>query len=137
MVTIDGTLDLIGSLNAEYHNNASFLINRVTSIGIRRAQRQANLFEPVWTRLNNQDYLHGYPVNTQPQCPSLPLVPAPSSLGISGRATSSGTVGEMGSASKFLTSPSHLRVRLRSWLIAGQMAASAVLKQIQSYNCHS
>ncbi len=62
LVSIDGTLDLIGSLNAEYHNNASFLMSRPTSIIIRKAQRQSNLFEPVWTRANDQDYLHGYPV---------------------------------------------------------------------------
>ena len=62
LVSIDGTLDLIGSLQAQYHDNASFLMARPTSIIIRKAQRQANLFEPVWTRSNGVDYLHGYPV---------------------------------------------------------------------------
>ena len=62
LVSIDGTLDLIGTLNAAYLDNASFLMNRATSVLIRKAQRQANLFEPVWTRSNGQDYLHGFPV---------------------------------------------------------------------------
>jgi HK97 family phage major capsid protein len=62
LVSIDGTLDLIATLNAAYHANASFLMSRPTSIIIRKAQRQANLFEPVWTSSNGQDYLHGYPV---------------------------------------------------------------------------
>ncbi len=61
-VSIDGTLDLIGTLNAAYLENASFLMNRGTSVLIRKAQRQANLFEPVWTRSNGVDYLHGFPV---------------------------------------------------------------------------
>jgi HK97 family phage major capsid protein len=29
---------------------------------LRKAQKQANLFEPVFTRVGTQDYLHGYPV---------------------------------------------------------------------------
>ena len=56
------TLDLVGTLNSEYHDNASFLMARPTSVVIRQAQRAANLYEPVFTRVGNQDYLHGYPV---------------------------------------------------------------------------
>lgn len=59
---IDSTFDVMGALNAEYHNNASFLMNRATSIFIRKAQKQANLFEPVFSRVGGQDYLHNYPV---------------------------------------------------------------------------
>ena len=62
LVSIDGLLDLVGSLSATYQEGASFLMNRLTSIGIRKAQRQANLFEPVFTRSNGQDYLLNYPV---------------------------------------------------------------------------
>ena len=62
LISIDGTLDLIGSLNALYHANATFLMARPTSIILRKAQRQSNLFEPAFTRSNGQDYLHGYPV---------------------------------------------------------------------------
>ncbi len=61
-MSIDGTLDLIGTLNAAYLDNASFLMSRNTSVLIRKAQRQANLFEPVWTRSGDRDYLHGFPV---------------------------------------------------------------------------
>ncbi len=70
LVTIDGTLDLVGTLNAEYHPNASFLMSRLTSILIRKAQRQSNLFEPVFTRSNGQDYLHGYPVQYSSAMPA-------------------------------------------------------------------
>jgi HK97 family phage major capsid protein len=62
LVSISGTLDLIGTLNALYHYNASWLMTRATSIIIRKAQVQSNLFEPVWTREGKQDFLHGYPV---------------------------------------------------------------------------
>jgi HK97 family phage major capsid protein len=62
LVSISGTLDLIGSLNALYHPGASWLMTRPTSIIIRKAQVQSNLFEPVWTREGKQDYLHGFPV---------------------------------------------------------------------------
>jgi HK97 family phage major capsid protein len=63
LVSIAGTLDLIGKLNALYHRNASFLMQRATSIIIRKAQVGANLFEPVWTRdADGTDRLHGYPV---------------------------------------------------------------------------
>ena len=62
LVSIAGTLDLMAELNAIYHPNASWLMSRATSIIIRKAQFQANLFEPVWTRILKQDFLHGYPV---------------------------------------------------------------------------
>ena len=62
LVSINGTLDLLATLNAVYHPNASFLMTRATSIILRKAQPQANLFEPCWTRVGSQDYLHGYPV---------------------------------------------------------------------------
>lgn len=63
LVTIDGLLDLIGTVNSRYLDNAAFLMNRLTSVLIRKAQRQANLFEPVWTRSNGKDYLHGFEVD--------------------------------------------------------------------------
>jgi HK97 family phage major capsid protein len=62
LVSIAGTLDLIGTLNALYHPGASWLMTRATSIIIRKAQVQSNLFEPVWTREGGKDYLHGFPV---------------------------------------------------------------------------
>jgi HK97 family phage major capsid protein len=71
LVTVNGTLDLVGSLNAVYHQNAAFLMQRETSIVLRKAQAQSNLFSPIWTRVGTQDYLHGYPVyfaNAMPSC---------------------------------------------------------------------
>jgi HK97 family phage major capsid protein len=62
LVNPDGLLDLIGTVKAKYLNNASFLMQRATAILARKAQRQANLYEPVWTREGGKDYLHGYPV---------------------------------------------------------------------------
>lgn len=62
LVSIAGTLDLTGTLNALYHPGASWLMARPTSILIRKAQTEANLFVPAWTRVGTQDFLHGYPV---------------------------------------------------------------------------
>lgn len=59
---LDSTFDVLGTLNAIYHPNASWLMQRATAVGLRKAQKQQNLFEPVFTRENGQDYLHGYPV---------------------------------------------------------------------------
>jgi HK97 family phage major capsid protein len=62
LVSVSGTLDLLATLNAVYHPGASFLMSRPTSIIIRKAQVESNLFNPVWTRVGTQDFLHGYPV---------------------------------------------------------------------------
>lgn len=61
-VNLDNIYDLVATLNAVYHPGAAFLMNRLCSLKIRKLQRQANLFEPVWTRVGNQDYLLGYEV---------------------------------------------------------------------------
>jgi HK97 family phage major capsid protein len=61
VVSINATLDLLTTLKDTYHKNASFLMSRLTSILIRKAQVQTNLFVPVFTRVGNQDFLHGYP----------------------------------------------------------------------------
>jgi HK97 family phage major capsid protein len=60
-LSLNGILDLIGTLKGTYHRNASFLMQRATSIAIRKLQVGANLFEPVWTRVNGQPYLNDYP----------------------------------------------------------------------------
>jgi HK97 family phage major capsid protein len=70
LVSISGTLDLTGTLNAVYHPNASWLMTRASSIIIRKAQVQSNLFEPVWTRVGKQDFLHGYPVEYSASMPT-------------------------------------------------------------------
>jgi HK97 family phage major capsid protein len=69
LVSINATLDVQGALNAIYHPGASWLMSRATSIGIRKAQVETNLFNPVWTRVGNQDYLHGYPVQFSAYAP--------------------------------------------------------------------
>ena len=61
LVSISGTLDLLTTLKDTYHRNASWLMSRATSIAIRKAQVQSNFYEPVFTRVGNQDFLHGYP----------------------------------------------------------------------------
>lgn len=70
LVTISGILDLIGKLNAIYHANATFVMQRATSIVIRKAQVQQNLFEPAFTRVGKQDFLFGYPVEYVTDMPS-------------------------------------------------------------------
>ena len=77
LVSIDTTFDLMGALNAIYHPGASWLMNRTVSIIIRKAQRQANLFEPVWTRVGTQNYLHGYPVEFSASMPNAAAIATP------------------------------------------------------------
>jgi HK97 family phage major capsid protein len=62
LISIQGTLDLIGTLKARYDSNASWLMQKATSLIIRKAQAGANLFEPVFRRENGVDLLHGYPI---------------------------------------------------------------------------
>lgn len=71
VVDLDKLLDLIGTLNAEYHDGASFLMHRTTSILVRKAQLEANLFDPVWSRVGTQDYLYGYPVSYSSSMPQV------------------------------------------------------------------
>jgi HK97 family phage major capsid protein len=77
LVTIAGTLDLIGSLNALYHKGASWLMTRATSIIIRKAQTQSNLFVPAWVSVGGTDYLHGYPVEYSAYVPAAARGAAP------------------------------------------------------------
>ncbi len=50
LVSIDATFDIMGTLNAIYHPGAAWLMSRATAIGLRKAQKQSNLFEPVIKR---------------------------------------------------------------------------------------
>lgn len=70
LVSINGTLDILAKLNAVYHPNASFLMNRATSIVIRKAQVGSNLFFPAFTSQDGQDRLHGYPVKYSSYMPT-------------------------------------------------------------------
>lgn len=137
LVSIDGTLDLIGTLNAEYHNNASFLMSRPTSIGIRRAQRQANLFEPVWTRSGGQDYLHGYPVFYAAAMPAAAPGACPILFGDFKAGYCIGDRGGDGISVKILDQVFALQGQIA--LLAYRRTDGRVRRSeaIQSYNCHA
>ena len=68
---LDSTFDVLGTLKTSYHPNASWLMSRATSVVLRKAQKQANLFEPVFTRSGGKDYLHGYPVTYSTAMPGV------------------------------------------------------------------
>jgi len=61
-ISLDSMDDLTGSLSPTYLPNASFLMKRSTGVFLRKLCRAANLFEPRWSRVGNQDYYDGYPV---------------------------------------------------------------------------
>lgn len=69
---LQSTIDVIGTLKASYFANAGWLMSRTTGAAIRKAQIQANLFAPVWTRENGRDFLHGFPVTYSQNMPALP-----------------------------------------------------------------
>jgi HK97 family phage major capsid protein len=71
LLSIDTTFDILGTLKDKYHPNASWLMQRLSGIELRKAQKQSNLFEHVFTRENGQDYLHGYPVYYSASMPSI------------------------------------------------------------------
>lgn len=81
LVSISGTLDLVGSLAASYYPGATWLMSRATAIGIRKAQVQTGLYEPVFTRENGQDYLHGFPVEYSAAMPAAARGAAPCLFG--------------------------------------------------------
>lgn len=68
---LDATFDVMGTLKTAYHPGASWLMSRATSVVLRKAQKQANLFEPVFVRSNGKDYLHGYPVTYSTALPAI------------------------------------------------------------------
>lgn len=69
---LQSTIDVAGTLKAQYYPTAAWLMSRATATAIRAAQIQANLFAPVWTRENGRDFLHGFPVSYSATMPSLP-----------------------------------------------------------------
>jgi HK97 family phage major capsid protein len=64
--------DVLGTLKGSYFANAAWLMSRATAVAIRKAQRQANLYAPVWTREGGRDCLHGFPVSYSANMPALP-----------------------------------------------------------------
>jgi len=71
LLSIDATFDVMGTLKTPYHPNASWLMQRATAVELRKAQKQSNLFEPVFVRVGKQDFLHGYPVTYSTAMPAI------------------------------------------------------------------
>lgn len=69
--------DVLGTLNAVYHPNASWLMNRATATSLRKQQMESNLFNPLWTRVGNRDYLLGYPVQYSAAMPTIAAAATP------------------------------------------------------------
>lgn len=68
---LDATYDVQSKLNAVYWPGAAWLMSRETGLAIRKAQRKANLFDPIWTREGGVDKLHGFPVEFSAAMPSI------------------------------------------------------------------
>lgn len=135
LVGIDATLDLIGTLRAAYQTGASFLMNRLTSIGIRKAQRQANIFEPVFTRSGDTDYLHGYPIVYSAQMPTAAKGSTPILFGDFAEGFLIGDRGGSGINVKILDQPKALAGLIT--LLAYRRTDSRVRRPeaIQSFTC--
>lgn len=69
---LQATMDVLGTLKNPYFANAGWLMSRGTATAIRKAQQQANLFVPAWTRENGRDLLYGFPVTYSAAMPALP-----------------------------------------------------------------
>ena len=81
LLSIDATFDVMGKLKTPYHPNASWLMQRATAVELRKAQKQSNLFEPVFTRSGGKDYLHGYPVVYSTAMPAIAAGATPALFG--------------------------------------------------------
>jgi HK97 family phage major capsid protein len=104
-VTINGTLSLMGTLNAVYWKNASWLMQRQTGIILRKAQAQSNLFFPAFTSVNGQDYLHGFPIKYSAYMPTAARGAAPIVFGDFKRGYLIGDRGGAGINVKILDQP--------------------------------
>ena len=75
------TFDVLGTISPVYDAGASWLMQRATSVAIRKAQMQTNLFAPVYfTDGAGKDYLHGRPVTFSG---AMPLLPTATTTGVS------------------------------------------------------
>jgi HK97 family phage major capsid protein len=101
LVSIQGTLDILGQLKETYHEGASWLMQRATSLIIRKAQISASpaLFEPVFRRENGKDLLHGYPVAYSSQMPTAARGATPIIFGDFGKAY---VIGDRGGSALFV-----------------------------------
>jgi HK97 family phage major capsid protein len=135
LVSISGTLDILAKLNAVYHPNASWLMNRATSIIIRKAQTESNLFFPAFSRdASGQDRLHGYPVQYSANMPTAARGSSPILFGDFKRGYVIGDRGGSGINVKVLDQP--LATQGQIILLAYRRTDGRVRRSeaIQSYN---
>ncbi len=112
LIGLDSLLDLIGSVPEPFLANATFLMNRGSSILIRKAARQANSFQPVWSTSNGTDYLFGLPVAYSAAMPAAARGATPVLLGDFAQGYVVGLRGGPGISVKILDQP---------WAVAGQV----------------
>jgi HK97 family phage major capsid protein len=74
---LDATYDVMATLNVMYYPHAAWLMQRSTGLAIRKAQRKANLFDPVWTSQGGKDFLHGFPVEYSAALPAIATTKTP------------------------------------------------------------
>ena len=109
LLSIASTFDVMGTLNPYYYEGASWLMSVPTSIALRKAQVQSNLFEPVFTRVGKQDYLHGYPVTYSYAMPAIASLATPVLFGDFKRGYLIGERGGAGVNIKILDQPKALQ----------------------------
>jgi HK97 family phage major capsid protein len=71
LLSLDATFEVMGYLKGLYRANAAWLMQWATGIALRKAQRQANLFEPVFTSVAGKDFLHGFPIEYSTSMPAI------------------------------------------------------------------
>jgi HK97 family phage major capsid protein len=106
--TLNACLTVQGVLSAFYHPNATFLMARPTSVLLRAAQKQANLYTPVFTTVNGKDYLYGYPVAYSASMPAVGAASTPILFGDFKRGYIIGHRGGSGVNVKILDQPKAL-----------------------------
>lgn len=109
---LGATEDVLGKLKSAYHRGAGWLMQRATGVVIRKAQRQANLFQPVWTRENGKDYLHGYEVTFSDAMPNIAAANTPMLFGDFKQGYVIGDRGGSGINVKILDQPKALQGQL-------------------------
>jgi HK97 family phage major capsid protein len=102
---LQATFDVQGLLKGSYFPNAAWLMNRATSVLLRKAQQAANLFVPVWTREGGKDYLHGFPVAFSTSMDSVGASQVPVMFGDFGQGYVIGDRGGSGLTVKILDQP--------------------------------
>ena len=130
---LDGVLDLIGSLKGMYHDNASFLMTRATSIILRKDQVKSNLFEPAWTTQGAKNYLFGYPVEFSSSMPAATAGETPILFGDFRRGYLIGDRGGSGINVKVLDQPKALQGLITLLAYRRTDGRVRIAEAIQSY----